>query len=771
MNITEKYVLPFDISLNFDLLHKHYQDRFDIEHNKIVKVHLKNILDCFEEHPKLISGITTSDELKKLNTPIRFLLGDLFPEALTFNEIKAASIPFQSQYFYQSKRFENIINDAGENFKFRLVDFSEDEMYVMTCNYILASKYGVKRNYQKPFYYTIPDEIGNQKTYRLTMNADFISMKPTSSFKELTKEDINELLQNFENIALWKERFPPHSWDLKGFVIMTFSDVTFDAIVSDMKSNMLNHSINNDNFLELQDDFRRFFNNSSIEIGFSKYNKESDSFVSADGNSVSSFLLPNKKEVNCKEGLCAKSYELLLKKREYFTISNIESSLLLGTNLILSNLKKTGFNSCIIAPIVVKEKLIGVLEVVSPNNNDLNSISANQLDVIMPYLKVTSERSIQESKNYIRAIIQKECTAIHPSVFWKFEEEASRYLQTAVGDKNVKSQFNDVTFKHVFPLYGQIDIVGSSVVRNEVIKEDFVRQLKMIQNIFKESYDLEPLAFYNHIILRINIFINELESDFNTTSEEQLLNFLKNEVNPIMDHIKNLSSELESKVNIYLEIIDKELGVVYNKRRVYEEAVQLINIKVSAMLDQKQKDAQQIFPHFFERFKTDGVEHNIYIGQSLVKNKKYNKVYLNNLKLWQLTTMCEMEHEFYDVQRSNKFHLDCASLILVFGNSLSVRFRVDEKKLDVDGAYNARYEIIKKRIDKASIKGTSERITKKGMLVIVYSQKKDELEYLRYISYLQSKDYLTDFLETVVLEDLQGVVGLKAIRVGIKYKV
>jgi hypothetical protein len=106
MNITEKYVLPFDISLNFELLHKHYQDRFYIEQNEIVKVHLKNILDCFEEHPKLISGITTSNELKKLNTPIRFLLGDLFPEALTLNEIKAASTPFQSQYFYQSKRFE-----------------------------------------------------------------------------------------------------------------------------------------------------------------------------------------------------------------------------------------------------------------------------------------------------------------------------------------------------------------------------------------------------------------------------------------------------------------------------------------------------------------------------------------------------------------------------------------------------------------------------------------------------------------------------------------
>jgi hypothetical protein len=38
---------------------------------------------------------------------------------------------------------------------------------------------------------------------------------------------------------------------------------------------------------------------------------------------------------------------------------------------------------------------------------------------------------------------------------------------------------------------------------------------------------------------------------------------------------------------------------------------------------------------------------------------------------------------------------------------------MDEKRFDVDGTYNARYEVVKKRIDKANIKGTKERITQK----------------------------------------------------------
>ena len=72
-------------------------------------------------------------------------------------------------------------------------------------------------------------------------------------------------------------------------------------------------------------------------------------------------------------------------------------------------------------------------------------------------------------------------------------------------------------------------------------------------------------------------------------------------------------------------------------------------------------------------------------------------------------------------------------------------------------------------MDKAFIKGTSERVTQKGKLTIVYSQKEDEYEYLRYIKFLQSKYYLDTDVEVVELEDLQAVTGLKALRVSILY--
>ena len=176
-----------------------------------------------------------------------------------------------------------------------------------------------------------------------------------------------------------------------------------------------------------------------------------------------------------------------------------------------------------------------------------------------------------------------------------------------------------------------------------------------------------------------------------------------------------------------------------------------------------------MFPHYFERYKTDGVEYNMYIGQSLVRDKTFHSLYLYNLRLWQLQNMYEMEQIAHSMRKEMDHDLQVASLILVHSNPLAIKFRMDEKQFDVDGAYNIRYEIIKKRIDKANIKNTTERLTIPGKIAIVYSQNKDEREYIKYIKYMQSKNCFGK-LEKLELEDLQGVSGLRALRVEVIYQ-
>ena len=85
----------------------------------------------------------------------------------------------------------------------------------------------------------------------------------------------------------------------------------------------------------------------------------------------------------------------------------------------------------------------------------------------------------------------------------------------------------------------------------------------------------------------------------------------------------------------------------------------------------------------------------------------------------------------------------------------------------MDGAYDIRHDIVKSRLDKAQIKGGKERLTQPGKIAIVYSHPEEAAEMHRHIQFLQEEDYLAEEIERLELEDLPGVQGLKALRVGV----
>jgi hypothetical protein len=65
------------------------------------------------------------------------------------------------------------------------------------------------------------------------------------------------------------------------------------------------------------------------------------------------------------------------------------------------------------------------------------------------------------------------------------------------------------------------------------------------------------------------------------------------------------------------------------------------------------------------------------------------------------------------------------------------------------------------------VKGTGERLTQPGRIALVYFNQKEADEYISYIKYLQGEKVLKEDLEYLELEELQGVSGLKAMRVGV----
>lgn len=758
---------PLQINIGFKKVFDAYRNNLNEQGADVAQI--EEMLKMEREYPILSSGISDVSKLNKYSTQIDGLLNPMFPTVLESNEIKFATVPFQDFVIKSSKRYKDIVKTAGDDFELDLINFDEDKYYIMGCSLILYYYYDYAVDFQRAFYYNIPDARGMVKNYRVAYNADFVEVEKTKDAPEITQEDVNELLESFEDIAVWKKKFPPNSWIFKGFVIASLFDVTRDVSISDFKTNLLRLELSSSfQRTEFERIFRAIFDLKDLIVGFSDYNEESESFERVLFKEVKSFILDNKKSELCNEALCSASYYTLFKQNEFYVVTDTERyHKKYPDNLLYKKLLDQNVKSAIFAAIVSDGKILGVIELVSPNANDLNTINANKLRDLIPSLIDSVLRSKENLENELELIVQEECTAIHNSVHWKFRKEAKRYLN-GIAEGN-PTFFREIVFEDVFPLYGQTDIKGSSEARNIATQKDLILQLEYISDVIKKLEAHNSLPIFEQIGFLIDNYILEIGENLQVDTERKIFNFLTSEIVPLFKHLKKKNEFFKETVQEYYKIIDTNTGLVYKHRKDYDESVMFINKRLASVLDKKQKEAQQMFPHFFERFKTDGVEHNMYIGEAITKEKSFNKIYLKNLKLWQLQVVCEMENTYYRHKDKLPVDLEVASMILAFNGSLSLRFRMDEKRFDVDGTYNARYEVVKKRVDKATIKGSEERITQPGKIAIVYSQEEDEQEYLKYIEFLHHKKMLQNDVEICELEDLQGVTGLKALRVSVLY--
>ena len=769
-NINDNIESPFKLHVSFDKLLKHYEELSKSDDEFIV-AKATRVLQAANPYPELREGFSDFDILKQREKEIGIILQDSFSPVLSKNEIKTASVPFHDLIFNSSERFKSILKTAGNDFELKMKNMPEDDKYIIACTIILAFCYGYNLNFKRPFYYEIPDANGIMRYYKILYNADFTEIIAAKDAPKITEDDYKELLDNFEDVDLWKKKFPPNSYIFKGFVISNIFDVTDDQSISNIKSSLIGEDKRKDesfmkDFYEI---FRSLLGLKNIRVGFSIFNEEEESFERVYGVGMNSFLLEDLETSKCSDTLCEWSYNRLLNENKYFSISDVEkyyNAYKEDAPHHIKALHNQGIQSAIFAPIANDNGLMGILEIVSDEPYVLNSINANKLNDVMPYIISAVERSKNEEETLIEAVIQKECTSIHPSVLWRFEKEARNFIKDEMNGK--KASFNKIAFENIYPLYGQIDIKGSSQARNWATQQDLSLQLKGIKDVLQEALKNEKLPIYEQFLYQIDSYLEGLENHFQVDSEQTISTFINDDINPLLDHFSE-NDTLKSLTDAYHDSIDPKVKVLYNHRKKYDDTIALINKEMASLLDKKQVEAQRMYPHFFERFKTDGVEHNMYIGEAITKEDSFNPIYLYNLRLWQLQVMCEMENSYYQMKSDFPVALDVASMILVFNQPLSISFRMDEKQFDVDGTYNARYEIVKKRVDKAYIKGTTERITQKGKIAIVYSQKQDEIEYLRYIEFLQAKNYLDTDVEIVELQDLQAVTGLKAIRVSVLY--
>jgi GAF domain-containing protein len=723
--------------------------------------------------PELAKVIDDLSLIDKHRPFVDLMMSALFPPALWEQEYGAALLPFQLRAFYATPPFRRALTSADGALQGR-ANFLQAHSFGQTAaqarlllayELILERLYGIELAGEVPVIFTTTDAAtGLDQHFRLQFDWRFVEVHligPKPVLPDAVQQRLQTHLVDTDQLL---ELLPPERFALRGFMSVKAVDVTDQEVLSALKRELIDKDsiVSRSHFEGLQAKLRTFFRRPDLRLGLAAV--EGDRvLVLNDASSHEEACIFADSAHHTTSEFTGSLYERAFVQERPIVVEDLRTHP--DRTPIEEEMIRSGIRNFVCAPLHYQDKVIGTLELVSAQAGDLNATHLPKLQELLPLFSMAVQRSVEELNSRIQTVIKEECTAIHPAVEWRFRKAVLNSFDRERDPGNVGIELEPIVFEGVYPLYGLADIRGSSIQRGQAIQADLLTQLGLAKAVIEAARAARPLPALDELGYRIEKRAAQVERALSSSDEIGLIGFLRTEVEGLLDHLAGFGPEVRARIAAYRGGLETRLGTVYHRRRLFEQSVTTLAESISAYLDLEQQAAQRMFPHYFEKQKTDGVDYQMYVGASLLEDGRVDPLCLKNLRLWQLMVTCGIAVRAGQLRDRLPVPLETTHLILVQHAPLSIRFRFDEKRFDVDGAYDIRYEIVKKRIDKALVEGTAERVTQPGKVAIVYSQPGEALEYRGYLEYLQSRGYLVGDVEPLALEELQGVQGLQALRV------
>ena len=729
------------------------------------------VRERIKQAPELSAVVDDVAVIAKHRQLVDLMMSAMFPPAFWEQEYGAALFPFQLRAFYATSLFRRtLMNDDGT--LHGRVNVDEQRLgaarLLLAYELILERTYGIDLGVEIPVVFTSEDPATTlERHFRLDFDWRFVDVKLDGPAPKLTDAMRRQLQSGNVELDQLRDLVPPETVTLRGFMTLKAVDVTDQEVLSSLKRDLIDKEsiVSRARFDSLQAKLRTLFRRPGLHLGL----------AAVEGDRV---LVLNDATSHDQACIFADSAH---HKTSEFTGSLYERAVIQNRPVIIDDLAAwtdrtrweeelvaAGARTFVCAPLHYQDRVIGTLELISHRPGDLNATHLPKLEEVLPLFSMAVQRSVEELDARVQAMIKEKCTAVHPVVEWRFRKAVFNTIERkSESVSDAAAEMEPIVFENVYPLYGLADIRGSSVQRGAAIQADLLTQLRLAADVLRAAREARALPALDELRFRVDKRIAQVQRSLNSGDEIGIVGFLRANVESLFDHLGTFGTDVRARIQLYRGALDARLGVVYRRRQLFEESVTRIAEAVSAYLDREELAAQVMFPHYFEKQKTDGVDYQIYVGPSLLEDGRFDPLCLKNLRLWQLMLTCGIAVRAHQLRDRLPVPLETTHLILVQHTPRSIRFRFDEKRFDVDGAYDIRYEIVKKGIDKAEVEGTSDRVTQPGKIAIIYSQNPEGREYRGYIEYLQSLGYLTSEVEELDLGELQGVQGLHALRVAV----
>ena len=734
-------------------------------------------LDTFSAYPALEQPVPETD-LHKYEPLLEQIYTILTPVLASEKDyLWALCLPIKPAIFYGTDAFYELICDTcsgipalkpGIMIESGPAQKKKQDLHFYSL--IMEKLYGIPFAHNEMVYRTIDETTGLLRYFQLNFDDRFIKVKANGPLPELTIESFQGKMPEDTSgeipFELLSKLLPPELFSFEGFSVIALTDVTAEHSVNTLKEIAIEHagSASEETFATIELALKSIVGNPDIKFGLQPLLRINNKLVFNRGTGFKSVLLELAHKYGITEEMYQSFVEDYIKSPRLLFIRSI-TSLHQQLSPALKMLASNGVVSFVVAPLFYQGKLAGVLEAFAGKENVINEKMLSQLKPATLVLSQLLQQSIDDLQADISRVITDKFTPLQPAVQWKFNEAAWQYLVKEQREKNPR--LPAIVFEDVYPLYGAVDIRNSTEERNKALQTDLEVHVQILNDTMRllQRYKDDNCIINEEVARTCKEWMYKIERKMSPYQAMKAEDYLHREIPILFGQIEAQNPEAAPIVKAYMQAINEQEGITYQQRRELETSMQLINRTVGETLDHFNEELQEQFPCYFEKFRTDGVEYDIYAGASIAPDAAFDDQLLKKIRHRQLEVMAQLTQQTKALLPQMPRALQTTQLIFVHGSKIDISFRTDEKRFDVQGSYNIRYQMAKKRIDKAYIKNTSQRLTQPGMIAIVYSGHSEIEDYLESIGQLQEKGILHPETEKVELEELQGLTGLKALRV------
>lgn len=395
---------------------------------------------------------------------------------------------------------------------------------------------------------------------------------------------------------------------------------------------------------------------------------------------------------------------------------------------------------------------VGVVALLSDRPYTFDALDCRHAEQLIPAFT----RSLTTAQRQL--VQQRLITNIHPAVEWRFLQEAER--------RGMGLPPEAIAFTNVYPLYGISDIRGSSNERNLAIQADLLEQFHLALAVVDSACNAKATALGEQLRLDLLEHIRQMQEGVTVDAEVSRLRYLRDHLEIYFDYFAQCSETAIAAINAYRDACANDHECVYRARTRYDGMVNTINTLLRETWERWQESMQRITPHYCDIEATDGIDHMLYAGASI--DLKFGSFQLRSLRYEQLRAVCDCARTAFRLLEKHSTHMQVTHLVLVQDATVDIfHDETTERMFDVRGSRDTRYEIVKKRIDKAIDEQTNTRITQPGMLTLVFSTEEEWTEYQQYLRYLMRENWIDSQIDRGTVQPLQGVSGLKYARVRI----